>query len=394
MPVSWPVPLDDPYPAYRALRESGPVHWLAGPGCYLVVAHAEAQDVLLGSGWSSDVRANPALAARLGLGLDSRELLAPALLFTDPPEHTRLRRAISSHLSSKAVERSRPRIAAIVTAAFAGWPAGQDRDVMAELAYPIPLAVISELLNTGTELAIALRRETPRLVGLIDPLASQAAIEDAVSSAMALMLDLVPIVAERRSRPAADLLSCLVSRSAEAPGLEIDEAIIMALLLLAAGHETTASLIGNAIAALQAQPGQARLLRERPELIPAAVEELLRFESPAQLTARTAKQDTRVGTATVAAGEQVLVCIGAANRDPAVFADPDRLDFRRGSCPHLAFGHGPHFCAGAALARVEAQEVLRQLLALDPPVENRGSVLERGTSPALRRVTALTLTAA
>ena len=168
---------------------------------------------------------------------------------------------------------------------------------------------------------------------------------------------------------------------------------IAATQLLAAGHETTANLVGNAVLTFQAQPGQARLLREHPELIPAAVEELIRFESPVQVTARTAKENVEVGTATVTAGEQVLVCVGAANRDPAVFAEPDHLDFGRGFSPHLGFGNGLHFCAGASLARVEAQEVLRHLLTLSPPMEERRIAFERGTSPALRRVTTLLLSA-
>jgi cytochrome P450 len=389
IPARWPIPLDDPYPAYLALRESGPVHWLDELGCHLVVAHAEAQAILRAPAWSSDARANPVMAARLGLGPDTPGLLAPGLLFTDPPEHTRLRRTISAHLSPKAVELFRPRIRAIVDAAFDGWPPDRDFDVMSDLAYPIPLAVICELLDTGTEMAVALRHRTPRLVGLIDPLADQETVDEAMSSGVALMLELVPFVAERLGRPGPDLLSCLLSPSA---GLEVDEAIVMALLLLAAGHETTASLIGNAVAAFGAQPGRARFLRAHPELIPAAVEELIRFDGPVQLIARTAIQDTRVGPVTVAAGEQVLVCAGAANRDPAVFAEPDRLDFGRGSWPHLGFGHGLHFCAGASLARAEAQETLRRLLALDPPVEERGMTVSRGTSPALRRVTKLLLT--
>ncbi len=392
IPASWPVPLDDPYPAYRDLRASGPVHWLDEIGCHLVVSYAEAHDILRSSRWSSDARANPAIAAGFGLRPDSRENLPPALLFTDPPEHSRLRRAVSSHLSPKAASLLRPRIRAIVGAAFDGWPPEEELDVMSGLAYPIPLAVICEMLDTGTEMAIALRAETPRLIGLIDPLAGQQAIDDAMSSAIGLMLELVPIVADRRARPAGDLFSSLVSRSAEAPGLDVDEAIVMALLLLVAGHETTASLIGNTVITLQAQPGKLRLLREHPELIPAAVEELIRFESPVQLAARTAKQDVEVGTTAVTAGEQVLICVGAANRDPAVFAEPDRLDFSRGSSPHLGFGHGLHFCAGASLARVEAQEALRALLTLRPPVEERGMTYQRGTSPALRRVTTLLLT--
>lgn len=392
-PPRWPVPLDDPYPAYRKLRESGPVHWLEELNCHLVVSHAAALSILRSARWSSDPRASPALAARLGLGAGSREFPGATLLFTDPPEHARLRRIISSYLSPQAAEALRPRVRAIVDAAFDAHQPGQVLDVMSEVAYPIPLAVICEMLDTGSETAIALRRETPRLIGLLDPLADQAAIEDARSSALALMLELVPVVADRRVRPAADLLSALVGHSAEAPGLQADEAIVMALLLLAAGHETTANLIANAIVTFLAQPGQLRLLRAHPELIPPAVEELIRFESPVQLAARTARDDVRVADTAISAGEQVLICLGAANRDPAVFAEPDRLHFGRSSCPHLGFGHGVHFCAGASLARVEAQEVVRRLAALSPSLERHGAQLERGNSPAFRRVTALSLTA-
>ena len=214
-PAGWPIPLDDPYPAYRELRESGPVHWLDGLACHLVVSYAEAQDVLRGSQWSSDARANPTMAARLGLGPDRRELLAPGRSSPDPPAHTRLRRAISSHLSPKAAELLRPRIRAIVRAAFGGCPPDEELDVMSELAYPVPLAVICEMLDTGTDMVVALRRETPRLVGLIDPLAGQETIDDAMSSAIALMLELVPIVADRRA--AAGQRNCCPPSSARRP---------------------------------------------------------------------------------------------------------------------------------------------------------------------------------
>jgi cytochrome P450 len=390
----WPIPLDDPYPAYRELRASGPIHWFSEIDRHLIVSYAQAHDILRSPRWSCEAQAGSPPARRPERRPASPELLAAGLLFIDPPRHTWLRKGISPYLSPSAVELLRPRIRAIVGAALAGWPHDREQDVMSELAYPVPLAVICELLDTGTQTAITVRRETPRLVGLIDPLADQKTVDDAMSSAIALVLELVPLVADRLAHPSSDLLSRLVTGSAEVPGLDVTEAIVMALLLLAAGHETTASLIGNALVTFQAQPDKARQLRDRPELIPAAVEELIRLESPVQLTARTARHDTAVGAVTVAAGEQVLVCLGAANRDPSVFSDPDQADFERAPEPHLGFGHGPHFCAGATLARAEAQEILRGLLSLRPPVENCAMTVERGSSPALRQITKLRLTPA
>jgi cytochrome P450 len=165
----------------------------------------------------------------------------------------------------------------------------------------------------------------------------------------------------------------------------------MALLLLTAGHETTANLIGNAVIVLHEHPGLVKDLRDNPDLIGPAVEELLRFEAPVQLATRVATGDLPVAGALVRGGERVFVAVGGANRDPAVFADPDRVDIGRAHQHHLSFGHGAHFCAGAALARAEGQEVIRHLLRLDPPFEDQELRVTRSRSAAFRRVAELEL---
>jgi cytochrome P450 len=403
---AWPVPAEDPYPALRRLREKGPIHRLADWGAWLVVSHAEALGILTGPGWSADPARSPQAAGRLGLTGPGGQLGPKTVLFTDPPEHTRLRNALSGYLTPRSVGAYRHRIASIAGAAFSGHEPGEPLRVMEEIAYSVPLAVICELLDTGTEMAGRLRQETPLMTAMLDPLATPEAMEAGVAAATRLLVDLVPLAAERSVRRGPDLLSALLARDpaggagTEAgdagpeggdTGLEAGDAIVMALLLLVAGHETTANLIGNAVVVLHDHPDLARELRADPGLLGPAVEELLRFEAPVQLTARAALGDLRVAGARVRRGEQVFVAIGAANRDPAVFADPDRMDLGRGHRHHLSFGHGTHFCAGAALARAEAQEVIGHLLRLDPPLEDRELRVTRARSATFRRIEALEL---
>jgi pimeloyl-[acyl-carrier protein] synthase len=382
----WPIPVDDPYPGLDKLRAQGPVQWLPALEAHLVVSHAAATAVLQGGSWSSDPAKSPRLAARLGL----TENIGRSLLFSDPPDHVRLRRTLRGHLSPRAVEAFRPRINDIVSSAFAGLEPDRSFDVMNTLAYPVPLAVICELFGAPPDLAEMLWDETPRMIDMLDPLADPEAIQVGAAAALGVMIGLVPLVADRRIRPGNDLLSVLAEATSSGE-LEVDEAISMALLLLAAGHETTANLVGNAVVALHAQPDIARLVRRQPALMSRAVDELLRFDSPVQLTSRVATQDDSIAGVKVGAGEQVLLSLGAANRDPAVFPNPGRIDPYRDVGRSLAFGHGAHFCAGAVLARSEAGEILRRLLDLHPALEDRELSVERGTSATFRRFTSLRL---
>ena len=386
----WPVPLDDPYPTLARLREQSPVHWLPALGAHLVVSHALAAEILHGPDWSSDPTLSPRLASRLPMQTD-QGLVARSMLTSDPPGHTRLRRALSGWLTPRSVEGARHRIGAIAAAALAGHDGGETLNVMDDIAYPVPLAVMCELLDAPAELAIPLREETPRMAALLDPLADAEGLQAGAEAAFSILIELVPLVAQRRDHPGPDLVSALAADSDGEAVLEADEVVLMLELLLAAGHETTANLIGNAVAALHSHPGAARILRHHPEQLPAAVEEFLRYDSPVQLASRVARRDALLGETVIGKGDQVLVALGAANRDPGAFTDPDSLDLGRQAQPHLAFGHGAHFCAGAALARVEAQEILLRLLELTPPIEERGIAIKRGRSATFRRVEMLQL---
>ena len=368
----WPFGTEDPYPAYHAARAQAPVQWNEQLGAHLVLSYEHAADVLRSPEWSSDPRNSPQLLASLGGPGPVSEQWSRSLLMSDPPTHTRLRAAVNRFFTPRAVRAIRGRVAAIVDSAFAPLSEGEPIELMSELAYPIPLAVIAELFDVGLEGAELLRSETPTLARMLELDPTPAEIEAIGTAAMTLMLFLVPIVAERREDPGEDLLSALVHPPGGGAALETDEIITMCLLLLAAGHETTANLIGNGTLALLQHPDQLHWLAQHPDLTPQAVDELLRYDSPAQVASRIARNDLVLGGVRVRKGQQALVVLGAANRDPARYPDPDRLDLTRTGAPHLAFGNGPHFCVGAGLARLEAQETFNRI-AQSPLAAGAGS---------------------
>jgi len=215
-----------------------------------------------------------------------------------------------------------------------------------------------------------LRTETPKLVGMLEFDPDEEAVLAAEEATASLALHLLPILGDRRRRPGEDLASqllCLGDDEGDALGLGelgLDEVLATCILLLTAGHETTANLIGNGVLTLMEHPDQLDLLQRDPALIKPAIEEILRFECPVKIVGRTNLLDRQLGGQTIRAGQRVLVLLGAANRDPGQFRDPERFDITRDPAPHLALGAGPHFCLGAALSRAEAQETLRQLLPL------------------------------
>jgi cytochrome P450 len=353
--AAWPFPLDDPYPAYTRARASGPVLQTAGLEAPIVLSHALVEAVLRDPRSSADPRSSPTLAARLGPAAD---LFAGNLLTSDPPAHTRLRSAVNRFFTPRSVARIEHRVAAIVDAAVAPLLDGQPIDLIADVARPIPIAVIAELFDIGVEGAEVLAVETPALVEALEPNPGSARLEAFAAAALTVMLRLVPIIAARRTDPGDDLVSALVGADA---GLGDDEVAQLCLLLLAAGHETTANLIGNGTLALLEHPEQHQRLTKDPSLVAAAVEEMLRYEGPIQAIARVATTDHRLGDVMVPAGQQILLALGAANRDPERHADPDTFDITRERPAHLAFGHGIHFCVGAGLARLEAVHAFRRL---------------------------------
>ncbi|MDQ6745441.1 MAG: cytochrome P450 [Actinomycetota bacterium] len=388
--TAWPFPVEDPYPAYRSARQAAPVQRHDDLGAVLVLSHEPAEAVLRNpDDWSSDPRQSPELLAALGGEGPMAEMWGRSLLLSDPPEHTRLRRAVSRFFTPRAMRAIAERVQSIVAVALEPLVDEEPVELMSQLAYPIPLAVIAELFDIGVEGAQLLRSETPALARMLELDPTPEILEAAGTAAMTLMLFLTPLLAQRRSNPGEDLLSALI----HAPGgveLQTEEIMSLCLLLLAAGHETTANLIGNGINALLQHPDQFAWLRAHPDHCAQAVEELLRYDSPAQVASRAARQDLKLGPLDVQRGQQVLVILGAANRDPARHPDPDRLDLtRRQAQIHLAFGHGPHFCLGAGLARLEAAATFTQLARCTRRLELESSEHRRDPSRTLRRLRVL-----
>jgi cytochrome P450 len=359
-----PGQVADPYPAYREWRVQRPV---ARPHQRLFVLSrfADCESVLADASFGRAGRGNPGpFRGRVRAGT-AEEINARSFLGLNPPDHTRLRRLVSRAFTPARIKALTPRIEMITDDLLNG--IGSEAgpfDLVERLALPLPVQVICEMLGVPSgdrELLVgwsaALSRALdPDFLVTADERARQRDARDAFA---AYVRGLLP---ERRHFPGDDLISALVQVHDEGDALSEGELISTVILLLVAGHETTRSLIGGGALALLRHPGQLAILREHPELVGQAVEEVLRYDPPVQLLARYALCDAQVAGATVPAGSFVLMLVGAANRDETVFSDPDRFEVRRDIHRHLAFGHGIHFCLGAPLARLEATVALRRLL--------------------------------
>lgn len=350
-----------PYPDLARLRATCPVQRMedgSGPS-YLVTGHAEARQALLDPTLSKNT-------AEFFADRPSPHQLHPAvsqtMLATDPPAHTRLRRMVASAFSTGTVEGLRPYIEQLTENLVDAF--GRPRvDLVEALAAPLPVTVIGELLGVPAEDRTHLRT----LSGDLFTADSLKTIADA-SHAMAQYMD--QFVTAKRKAPGDDLLTrLLASRDSDGNALTQFELTSMASLLLIAGHETTTNAIGNALLGLFRHPEALARLVANPDQIESAVDELLRYDSAVSLTTfRWTKEPTVLGEQTIDAGLPVLISLGAANRDPVIFANPDTIDLDRDARAHLAFGHGIHRCLGAPLARAEVAIALRTLLTRHPDI--------------------------
>jgi cytochrome P450 len=355
----------DPYPTYAWLREARPV-WRPVERVYVLSRHEDCAAVL------RDPRFGRREGARLGLRRLGQEAGMPAerpavrsFLMLNPPDHTRLRRLVARAFTPARVRDLGPRIEAIAaglikTASASTGPV----DLIEALASPLPVTVISELLGVPSADYDRLVAWSDALArGLDPPFLTSAEDRERQQAARAEFGPyLADLIAERRRSPGDDLVSALAGVTDGGDVLSEEELVATCILLLVAGHETTTSLIGSAVLGLIKNPDQLARLRAEPELMAGAVEEFLRYDPPVQLTARVALTEASIGALPVSAGAAVLMLVGAANRDPSLCADPERLDITRPPTHHVSFGQGIHFCLGAPLARLETQIVLRLLL--------------------------------
>jgi cytochrome P450 len=367
----------NPYPFYHRLRREDPVHH-STLGPWVLTRYDDVELVLRDSRFG-----------RAGFTpfLDTDEgRLPPSMLFRDPPDHTRLRSLVSRAFTPRVIEAMRAHIQEIVDRLLERVRAAGAMDLIADLAYPLPVTVICEMLGVPVEDQARIQQwstDVARSLDAIGMTADPQVAERGRIGRRALADYFRALLPERRRHPREDLLSSLITAEERGDRLTEGELLTTCILLFVAGHETTVNLIGNGVLALLRHPDQLARLRENPGLITSAVEELLRYDSPVQRTGRIPTADVEIDGRTIPKGSMVVAAIGGANRDPAHFPEPDRLDLGRPDNRHLAFGFGIHFCLGAALARVEGQVAIGTLLdrlpglalATDTPEWRESSVL-------------------
>jgi len=381
----------DPYPFYHRLRSVEPVHQTS-MGFWVLTRYDDVVMVLRDPRFGRDGFEH-LLAAVYG---DDRESgrLSRSMLFRDPPDHTRLRALVSKAFTPRVIESMRAHIREIVDRLLDRVQDSHGMDVIADLAYPLPVTVICEMLGVPAGDQGAIRQWSSDVARSLDAIGmpSDAEIVTRGRAARRELADYFRrLLPERRRHPQDDLLSLLIAAEEAGDKLSEGELLATCILLFIAGHETTVNLIGNGALALLRHPDQLGRLRDDPALIHSAVEELLRYDSPVQRTARITNTDVEVDGRTIAKGSMVVAAIGAANRDPAHFPEPDRLDIARRDNRHVAFGFGIHFCLGAPLARVEGQIALGTLLRRMPRMTVAGTPAWRESS-TLRGLTALPVT--
>jgi cytochrome P450 len=382
-----------PYEQYAAIRAAGRTQ-RSVMGILVCSHYDDCFSLLRQSGTSVDERnVRPELQMTMPTDLrEARDEERRSILTLDPPDHTRLRRLVSSAFTVRRVEQLRPRIRELVDGLLADMAArdaatGEPVDLIAEFAFPLPFVVISELLGMPEADRLELRSWSQQMTRTLEPIIDEETMRRALDAADHMIAHLTEAIEWKRRNPADDLLSALIAAEEDGDRLTADELEQQLLLLYVAGHETTVNLIGNGTMALLANRDQFELLRTTPALDAAAVDELLRYDSPVQVSRRIVMTEMEVGGEMVEPGEIVITLLGSANRDEGHWGPTaDRLDLtREGASGHLSFGSGIHHCLGSALARLEAAEAVPALvrrfpgmeLATDHPAWN-GRIVLRG----------------
>lgn len=349
----------DPYPLYRELRAADPVHKTLG--MWVLTRHADVQGVLRDKTFSAGLipRLVRKQADRLGQpDVDRIQRLGQkSLVFTDNPDHARLRGLVNRVFTAQAVARLRPLVTTVAQRLVRHAVDAGSVDLVADVAAVLPVEVMCEWMALPADLRRHVAGWTHDIRFLLEPGMMTAEDFTRVRDVVELFAHaLGEVVRRRRAEPGDDLVSLLVgAATGGGDRLTDEELVFVCIMCFVAGNETTKSLIGNGILALLRHPAQRALLRERPDLVTGAVGEALRYDSPLQLTKRLATQDLEIGGKVIREGDQLLLCLAAANRDPEVFDRPDEFDLRRDSRAHLAFGHGMHGCLGGVLAEVQAE---------------------------------------
>ncbi|WPB91890.1 cytochrome P450 [Streptomyces malaysiensis] len=379
----------DPYPAYAELRESGRAHWFEPSRQWLIPHHADVSALL------RDRRLGRTYLHRFSHEEFGRTAPPPehepfhtlndhGMLDLEPPDHTRLRRLVSKAFTPRTVEALVPTIQRLAGELVDSFVASGGGDLIAAVAEPLPVAVIAEMLGIPPADRPALRPWSAEICGMYELSPSEETARRAVRASVEFSAYLRGLIDERRKSPGDDLISGLIAAHDEGDRLTEQEMISTCVLLLNAGHEATVNSTGNGWWALFRHPEQLAALRADPDaLLPTAVDELLRFDTPLQLFERWVLEDIEVGGTVIPRGSEVALLFGSANRDPARFDRPDDLDLSRADNPHVSFGAGIHYCLGAPLARLELMASFGALLRKAPGMRLVGEP-ERGTNFVIR----------
>ena len=367
--------LDDPYPLLRQLRREEPVYWSESIGGWILTRYDDMvptfKDVAHFANFGRFAKAVEYLPP------DARKKLEPFeshyrqknLLQSDPPDHTRLRALVVKVFNANSIEAMRPMIRKVVHEVIDTVEPRGEMDVIRDLAFPLPFSVLGSIMgvpNTDQDRVKFWADELLAFQGVNRP--AEAILERSQAALIAMRSYLTDLVNEKRRRPGDDLISRLVAVEAEGTRLTEQELVSTCVQMLGAGHETTTSLIGNGLYLILSHPLEWQKLRQDPSLLNSAIEEMLRYESPVARQPRLIKGDIELGGKKLLDGQVAFQMLNAANRDPEHFADPDTFDIERQNNKHMAFGMGIHFCVGAGLARTEAQEVFKAILARLPNV--------------------------
>jgi cytochrome P450 len=367
--------VDDPYPGFAALRHHDPVHEVA-PGHWLLTRHADVEAMYRNASASSDKTQE--FAPKFGLGTPLYEHHTTSQVFSDPPRHTRLRKLLMGAVNQRAITRMEPAVVQMVDALLERMSDLPAPDLIEDFAARIPVEVIGNLLDVPHAERAPLRAWSLATLSALEPDPTPEMLARGNRAVTEFLDYLKGLVAQRRAHPGdseADVLTRLIQGEVGGERLTELELLHNCIFLLNAGHETTTNLIGNGAHALLVHRDQWDRLRCEPGLIAPCVEELLRYESPIQLNNRRLTLPQRVGERDLAAGSFITLAVGAANRDPAAFDDPDRLDIARKPNPHLAFGHGGHACSGMNVARLEGRIAFAALARRYPNLELAGPPL-------------------
>jgi cytochrome P450 len=387
-----PEILADPYPLYHELRRKAPVHFDPYLHAFVVTGYDDVATVL--TSYLADRTHAPDKVTALGLGhlAPIARVMVKQMLFLDPPAHQRTRRLASVAFTPRRVELLRAHIAEITDSMLRRVAARGEMDVMADLANPLPAIVTAEMLGVPAADHRQLKVWSQDFAEMLGNFQHNPGRIDQVLRSLEEMTAYFRTAIDRqRAEPGAGLVHALATAEVEGDRLSDEEVVANLIVIMVGGQETTSNLIGNGLLTLLRHPEVADRLRAEPNLIPGAVEELLRYESPSQHTARLAPGDVELGGVRIRPKQAVIAVMGAANRDPARFVDPDCLEVERSDNRHLAFGWAAHFCFGASLARVEAQVVFEALLGLKDLQLRPGPLVWR-SNLGLRGLTSLDVT--